>query len=175
LVASRDHGKSTFISKLYPLARSIRNPGIEILLISYSESQVIRLIAGLADLLRIRQELIPCSGIREEDWSKTALKLKNGSRIDSLTFGTSGRGGHYDLIIVDDPVKDYGGMDADEQEDYFLRAVVPMVKPTGKLIVTGTFVYEMDLIERLRLNKAYHVAEYLRSWAVRPSGQNDGP
>ena len=74
--------------------------------------------------------------------------------------GTSGRGGHYDLILVDDPVKDYGGMDADEQEDYFLRALVPMCKPDGQIVVTGTFVYEMDLIERLRLNKAYHVAEY---------------
>ncbi len=161
LVASRDHGKSTFISKLYPLARAIRTPGIETLLISYSETQVMRLIVGLADLFEDTvgiKTLVP--GIREEDWSKTALKLKNGSRIDSLTFGTSGRGGHYDLVIVDDPIKDYGGMDADEQEDYFLRAIVPMVKPTGKLLVTGTFVYEMDLIERLRGNKAYHVAEY---------------
>ncbi len=50
LVASRDHGKSTFISKLYPLARAIRRPGIEILVISYSETQVMRLIVGIADL-----------------------------------------------------------------------------------------------------------------------------
>ena len=161
LVASRDHGKSTFISKLYPLARAIRQPGIEILVISYSETQVMRLVVGIADLFEDTpgiKTLVP--GVREEDWSKTALKLKNGSRIDSLTFGTSGRGGHYDLIIVDDPVKDFGGMDPDDQEDYFLRAVVPMCKPDGAIVVTGTFVYENDLIERLQKNKAYHCAEY---------------
>ena len=161
LIASRDLGKSTLLSKLYPMVRAMISPGLEILIVSYSEAQVIKLITGMEDLFEKKElikSLVPA--YREEDWSKTAFKLKNGSRVDSLTFGTSGRGGHYDLIIVDDPVKDYGGMDPDEQEDYFLRALVPMCKPDGQIVVTGTFVYEMDLIERLRLNKAYHVAEY---------------
>lgn len=161
LIASRDHGKSTLLSKLYPMVKAMVEPGIEILLVSYSEAQVMKLITGMEDLFekkKLINSLVPA--YREEDWSKTAFKLKNGSRVDTLTFGTSGRGGHYDLILVDDPVKDYGGMDADEQEDYFLRALVPMCKPDGQIVVTGTFVYEMDLIERLRANKAYHVAEY---------------
>lgn len=161
LIASRDHGKSTLLSKLYPMVKAMTEPGIEILLVSYSETQVMKLIVGMEDLFekkKLINSLVPA--YREEDWSKTAFKLKNGSRVDTLTFGTSGRGGHYDLILVDDPVKDYGGMDADEQEDYFLRALVPMCKPDGQIVVTGTFVYEMDLIERLRANKAYHVAEY---------------
>lgn len=161
LIASRDHGKSTLLSKLYPMVKAMVQPGIEILLVSYSEAQVVKLITGMEDLFEKKElikSLVPA--YREEDWSKTAFKLKNGSRVDTLTFGTSGRGGHYDLILVDDPVKDYGGMDADEQEDYFLRALVPMCKPDGQIVVTGTFVYEMDLIERLRGNKAYHVAEY---------------
>ena len=161
LIASRDHGKSTLLSKLYPMVKAIHVPGIEILIVSYSEAQVVKLVTGIQDLFEKKdliKSLVPA--YREEDWSKTAFKLKNASRVDTLTFGTSGRGGHYDLILVDDPVKDYGGMDADEQEDYFLRALVPMCKPDGQIVVTGTFVYEMDLIERLRLNKAYHVAEF---------------
>jgi predicted phage terminase large subunit-like protein len=161
LIASRDHGKSTLLSKLYPMMRAITTHGLEILVVSYSEKQVHKLMVGMTDLFekkRLISTLVPA--YREEDWSKQAFKLRNGSRVDSLTFGTSGRGGHYDLILVDDPVKDYGGMDPDEQEDYFLRALVPMCKPDGQIVVTGTFVYEMDLIERLRANKAYHVAEY---------------
>lgn len=161
LIASRDHGKSTLLSKLYPMVKAMVEPGIEILVVSYSEAQVMKLITGMEDLFeknKLVNSLVPA--YREEDWSKAAFKLKNGSRVDSLTFGTSGRGGHYDLILVDDPVKDYGGMDADEQEDYFLRALVPMCKPDGQIVVTGTFVYEMDLIERLRNNKAYHCEEY---------------
>ena len=161
LIASRDHGKSTLLSKLYPMVKAMVEPGFEILLVSYSEAQVVKLVTGMQDLFEKKdliKSLVPA--YREEDWSKTAFRLKNGSRVDTLTFGTSGRGGHYDLVLVDDPVKDYGGMDADEQEDYYLRALVPMCKPDGQIVVTGTFVYEMDLIERLRLNKAYHVAEY---------------
>ena len=161
LIASRDHGKSTLLSKLYPMVKAMTQPGIEILLVSYSEEQVMKLVTGMEDLFEKKElikSLVPA--YREEDWSKTAFKLKNQSRVDTLTFGTSGRGGHYDLVLVDDPVKDYGGMDADKQEDYYLRALVPMCKPDGQIVVTGTFVYEMDLIERLRGNKAYHVAEY---------------
>lgn len=161
MVASRDHGKSTFLSKVYPIAQCIAKPGVEILIISYSENQVVKLITGIKDLFEKKElinTLVPRN--REEDWSKTALKLRNGSRIDSLTFGTSGRGGHYDIILVDDPVKDFGGMDPDDQEDYFLRAIVPMCKPDGQIIVTGTFVYENDLIERLQKNRAYHCVEY---------------
>lgn len=161
LIASRDHGKSTFLSKIHPMCMAIKKHGLEVLIISYSENQVIKLVTGMKDLFEKKElisSLVPLS--REEDWSRTALKLRNGSKIDSLTFGTSGRGGHYDLILVDDPVKDYGGMDPDEQEDYFLRAIVPMCKPDGQIIVTGTFVYENDLIERLQKNKAYHCGEY---------------
>ena len=160
LIASRDHGKTTLI-QLYIMCMAMLNPGFKILVVSYSEAQVVKIVTGIEDLFEKKdliKSLVPA--YREEDWSKTAFKLRNGSRVDTLTFGTSGRGGHYDLILVDDPVKDYGGMDADEQEDYYLRALVPMCNPNGQIVVTGTFVYEMDLIERLRLNKAYKVAEY---------------
>lgn len=119
-----------------------------------------RLISGIKELLENRDMLnllVPEEG---EDWSKSSLHLKNGSKINSLTFGTSGRGGHYDLIIIDDPVKDYAGMDPEHQEDYFLRAIVPMARPDANIVVTGTFVYPDDLIERIKRNKAYSTFEY---------------
>src|ERR1035437_8674723 len=115
LVASRDMGKSTQISNFYPIHRAGTTPGLQILIISYSETQSMRLISGIKDIIEhqdvLSPILLPEGG---EDWSKSALHLKNGSRINSLTFGTSGRGGHYDLIIIDDPVKDYSGMDRSE-------------------------------------------------------------
>lgn len=160
LVASRDMGKSTLVSNFYPIHQAIMRPGLQILVISYSETQSMRLISGIKDLLENRDMLsllVPEDG---EDWSKSALHLKNGSKINSLTFGTSGRGGHYDLIVIDDPVKDYSGMDPEHQEDYFLRAIVPMARPEAQIVVTGTFVYPDDLIERIKRNKAYSTFEY---------------
>lgn len=161
LVASRDMGKSTLISNFYPIHQAMINPGIQVLIISYSENQAMRLISGIKELVERQDFLTPFLEPEEgADWSKSSLHLKNGSKINSLTFGTSGRGGHYDLIIVDDPVKDYAGMDANNQEDYFLRAIVPMARPDSQIVVTGTFVYPDDLIERLKRNKAYATFEY---------------
>lgn len=160
LVASRDMGKSTLVSNFYPIEQAISKPGIQILIISYSEGQVMRIITGIKDLLENRDMLMSLVPEDGEDWSKSALRFKNGSKINSLTFGTSGRGGHYDLIIIDDPVKDYSGMDPEHQEDYFLRAIIPMARPDAQIIVTGTYVYPDDLIERIKRNKAYPTFEY---------------
>jgi len=160
LVATRDGGKSTLITKLYPALKAITQPGIEILLISYSEHQAIRLISGIKELFEGKELINSLVPGDNDDWSKSRLHFRNGSRINSLTFGSSGRGQHCDLIIVDDPVKDYAGFNADDQEDYFLRAVVPMARPTAQIIVTGTFVYPNDLIERIQRNRAYHSAIY---------------
>src|SRR3990167_1178161 len=49
LVASRDHGKSTFLSKIYPITQVVARPGVEILIVSYSENQVMKLITGIKD------------------------------------------------------------------------------------------------------------------------------
>ena len=35
LIASRDHGKSTLLSKLYPMVMSMLKPGIDILVVRY--------------------------------------------------------------------------------------------------------------------------------------------
>ena len=160
LIASRDSGKSTFWSKLLPIISVITRPGIEILLVSYSEDQVVRLISGIKELFEskpIINALIPTG---DKDWSKTALQFKNGSKINSLTFGSSGRGQHVDLLIVDDPSKDFGGMNPDEQFEYYTGALVPMCKPSGSIIVVGTYVFEMDLCERLEKNPIYKLATY---------------
>lgn len=159
-IASRDMGKTTFFSKLLPISRVIQRPNYEICMMSYSETQVTKIVTGIKDLFDTKPLIKSLKKNNDEDWSKTSLKFKNGAKIDSLTFGSSGRGGHYDLVLVDDPIKDYSGMNPDDQEDYFKRAVTPMVKPDGQLIVVGNFVYENDLIERLERNRAYTTKLY---------------
>lgn len=160
LIASRDHGKTTFFSKLIPLYSIIKKMP-DILLVSYSDSQVLKIASGIRDLCDNREALRTLKPEEESsDWSKSALKFRTGSRLDTLTFGSSGRGGHFDLIVVDDPVKDYGGMDPDEQENYFKSVLTPMVKPDGQMIVTGNYIYDGDLIDRIEKNPAYHRGFY---------------
>lgn len=157
-ICSRDMGKSTFFSTLLPLFRCGQRHNYSVCIISYSEEQVVKIVSGIAKLVETRPLL---KNLRPKDaripWSKTQLQFDlTGSTINSLTFGSSGRGGHYDLVLVDDPTKDFSGMDPDDQERYFKNAIIPMVKPDGQLIMCGTYVYDGDLIERTEANSIYH-------------------
>lgn len=161
VIASRDSGKSTFFTKLLPLFRCMTRPKYEICIISYSDKQVMKLVEKISELIDSCPPLRPLRPKNSAtSWSKTTLVFPIKSRIDALSFGASGRGGHYDLIIVDDPVKDFAGMDPEDQERYFKNAVTPMVKPDGQLVMVGTFVYEGDLIEKTESNKAYKTKLY---------------
>lgn len=161
MVASRDMGKTTFFDRILPISRILRaKKKYEILVVSYSDAQVMKIGGGIKETFDGNPQLKAFSPRSEEDWSKSRMKFKDGSVIDTLTFGSSGRGGHYDLILIDDPVKDFGGMNPDDQSQYLTRALTPMAKPDGQIIVTGTYVYDGDLIDRIEKNKAYKTHKY---------------
>lgn len=161
IVASRDMGKTTFFDRILPISRILRaKKKYEILLVSYSDMQVMKIGGSIKETFDGNPQLKAFSPRSEEDWSKSRMKFKDGSVIDTLTFGSSGRGGHYDLILIDDPVKDFGGMNPDDQSQYLTRALTPMCKPDGQIIVTGTYVYDGDLIDRIEKNTAYKTFKY---------------
>lgn len=160
VIASRDHGKTTFFDKILPIGRILRNKAYEILIVSYSDSQVLKIGSSIKETFDNKPTLKTFSPRSEEDWSKSRMKFKDGSLIETLTFGSSGRGGHYDLILIDDPVKDFGGMNPDDQSRYLTRSLTPMCKPNGQIIVTGNYVYDNDLIDRIEKNKAYNTFKY---------------
>lgn len=160
VLASRDHGKTTFFDIILPVSRILRNKAYKILIVSYSDTQVLKIgsaVKGVFDSKPLLKEFSPKS---EEDWSKSRMLFKDGSLIETLAFGSTGRGGHYDLILIDDPVKDFGGMNPDEQSQYLTRTITPMCKPDGQIIVTGNYVYDNDLIDRVEKNKAYTTRKY---------------
>lgn len=161
VLSSRDHGKTTFFSTIYPLFRAGYKPGFKILIISYSEQQVIKIISGIREAIEASPLLLPLKPDHEGPaWSKTELEYSNGSKIIGRSFGSSVRGLHCDLVIIDDPVKDQGGMGDEEQERFFRNAVIPTVNPDGQLVIVGTRVYDGDLIDRLETNKAFTFKVY---------------
>lgn len=160
VLASRDHGKTTFFDRILPISRILRNKAYEILIVSYSDSQVLKIGGAIKETFDNKPTLKAFSPRSEEDWSKSRMKFKDGSVIDTLTFGSSGRGGHYNLVLIDDPVKDFGGMNPDDQSQYLTRSLTPMCKPDGQIIVTGNYVYDGDLIDRIEKNTAYKTMKY---------------
>lgn len=160
VLASRDHGKTTFFDIILPISRILRNKAYKILLVSYSETQVLKIGSAVKAVFDSKPLLKEFSPKSDEDWSKSRMLFKDGSLIETLAFGSTGRGGHYDLILIDDPVKDFGGMNPDEQSQYLTRTITPMCKPDGQIIVTGNYVYDGDLIDRVEKNKAYVTKKY---------------
>ena len=160
LIASRDMGKTTLLDKILPISRILRHKAYKVLIVSYSDAQVMKIGGEIKETFDSKPTLKAFSPRSEEDWSKSRMKFKDGSLIETLTFGSSGRGGHYDLILIDDPVKDFGGMNPDDQSQYLTRSLTPMCNPDGQIVVTGTYVYDNDLIDRIEKNKTYHCAKY---------------
>lgn len=154
-------GKTTFFDRILPISRILRAAKkYEILIVSYSDAQVMKIGGAIKETFDGNPQLKAFSPRSDEDWSKSRMKFKDGSVIDTLTFGSSGRGGHYDLILIDDPVKDFGGMNPDDQSQYLTRSLTPMCKPDGQIIVTGNYVYDGDLVDRIEKNTAYATRKY---------------
>lgn len=152
--APRGHGKSVFFSLVYPLWR-ILSGKTEILLVSYSEDQVRRLIREIRIAVETIPFLEPLRPTTKELWGTDQLSFANGSFISGLGFGTSSRGRHPDVIIVDDPLKDLGGMTDEDQERAYFGVITGMAMEKTKLVTVGTPVNFGDLLEKLEKNPAY--------------------
>lgn len=167
--ASRDHGKSWMFSFAYPLwcIQKIRDrkEAIAIALISYSEGQ------AQVNLDRIRKAveenpwlkwLYPKGNKLSYTWEKGHLDFSNGCTVDAFGWTSSIRGGHYHLMIVDDPCKDEGAMSlsVEQQAKNFYRMMVPACRKTGQLVMTGNPVDKHDFLEGMESNKKFHLARF---------------
>lgn len=161
ILCARNHGKSYFFSLTYPLWRSFsaKKP-LAICIASYSQSQATELVTKIKRTIEQNPYLRPLIRENPDTWGKTALYLANGVHIVSESFGSSVRGGHFDLLIVDDPVKDFGGMSREEQINFFEGVFVPTINPDGQIVVVGTPIDKRDLIYHLEQNFAYKTFRY---------------
>jgi hypothetical protein len=145
---ARGHGKSNLVSLGYPLWRVIRGKW-EGILVSYSEDQVKRLIRDIRQTVMENPLLEPIRPTTAQVWGTDMLSFPNGAEIKGLGFGTSARGPHPDDIIVDDPLKDVGGMTAEDQERSFFGVIEGMAMEDTKITVVGTPVEYGDLLHKL--------------------------
>ena len=167
--SARDHGKTTFFSIAYPLFKIATTPNYHVCIISFSEPQsrrILREIKVLLETIPAFQDMIPTKW-KPGSWGKTEVHTLNRSYIQAKSFGTSIRGGHYDLVIIDDPLKDRSTMPTEEQEEHFYSVIVPAVKPNGQLIVVGTPLRYGDLFDSLQTNKNY---EHYKFPAIKEDG-----
>lgn len=153
---ARSHGKSHFFSKAYPLWLVYSGqPDEEIVIISYSEDQAKELIRKIADEIERNPLLARLRPGTSQIWQALHLQFPWGAYIRGDGFGSAIRGAHPKRIIVDDPLKDRGGMSPEEQVDFFFGALSGMAKRDTQISVVGTPLDAGDLLEYLERNKRY--------------------
>lgn len=157
---ARGHGKTIFFVS-YALWLVYRDVPIDILVISYSEEQIRNNVMNLIDNIVMKNDYLahlrPSKNLL---WGAQLKTFHNGSKIRGESFGSSVRGAHPDVLLVDDPLKDKGGMTPGEQHDYFMSALMGTVKRDTLVVVDGTPLDNGDLLEQLENNKAFTFRAY---------------
>lgn len=157
---ARGHGKTIFFVS-YALWLVYRDVPTDILVISYSEEQIRNNVMNLIDSIVMKNDYLahlrPSKNLL---WGAQLKTFHNGSKIRGESFGSSVRGAHPDVLLVDDPLKDKGGMTPQEQHEYFMSALMGTVKRDTLVVVDGTPLDNGDLLEQLENNKAFTFRAY---------------
>lgn len=152
---ARGHGKTIFFVS-YALWLVYRGIPVDILVISYSEEQIRNNVMNLIDQIVMKNDyLAHLRPSKQLLWGAQLKTFHNGSKIRGESFGSSVRGAHPDVLLVDDPLKDKGGMTPQEQHEYFMSALMGTVKRDTLVVVDGTPLDNGDLLEQLENNKAF--------------------
>lgn len=159
--SARGHGKSWFISKAYPLWLIYRNlQQVDILVVSFSEKQAVELLKMVSDELMRNPKLAHLRPDKQQTWQSLYLEFKGGHKIRGVGFGTSVRGLHPTHIVVDDPLKDEGGMNPEDQYKYYSGALSGTAVRHTQIVVIGTPLDSGDLLEQLESNPSYKFKAY---------------
>lgn len=163
--ASRDHGKSHFFSLAYPIWMGgwVKPKSLGYIFSSTQDTAEALLTLVKTELLENPKlaHLIPTTG--ERFWSKREIKLRNGTTIRARGMGVRVRGGHPDWIVCDDLLTDddiYSETLRKRNIDYYLSAIVNMIKPGGQIIVVGTPLHFADLYGHIEQTGQYFVKKY---------------
>lgn len=168
IIAPRDHLKSFFWSEALPLRYALENPGCQIQI--YRKTDPL----GVQTLDRIKRwSKIPFfRSLRagSELDNKTQLRFGNGSEIFVGGYWGAGRGGHPNLIILDDVIDSsviYSDEVNQKSKERFASEILPMAEPDTRIVMIGTVQREDDLysIDLSNIGDDYEFGDdYERHW-----------
>ncbi|MFA6605129.1 MAG: phage terminase large subunit [Patescibacteria group bacterium] len=154
LFAPPRHGKSFLTSERFPVWHLGRHPEHEVIVASYSfdaakkRSKAARTLARL-DLTRDTFDLeLDAEAFAVDEWYTT-----RGGRYQAVGTGGSITGGGANVLIIDDPVKDWAvALSPTQREsiwDWYQSTAYTRLSPGGGVLVIQTRWHEDDLAGRL--------------------------
>lgn len=169
LLAPRSHGKTTLVLAYLlwcfwrhgrdEAGRPLATPAGAFLAVLFSATkpQALVLMALFRDLLLANRDLfgevaeVPGTARRRgARWSQTAVRLPSGAELLIRAYGTSSRGLHPDLLLLDDVLSDDNSLASFQRErtlKYFMGTLLPM--SPRRVVVIGTAIHRADLLHQL--------------------------
>ncbi len=154
LQAARQHAKSTFLGKLYPLWLAYYKPKAQILITASEESQSIKIIEEIKELIENNEFLLPLKPENPETWGKKGITLSNGSKFIAKAFTTKVKGLSLDYVFLDE-IQDI------KDREVFWKGISPTVSnKNGKIVAVGVSDNPGDMVEELSNTEGYVSVRY---------------
>lgn len=174
-IVSRDHGKTTVVSKILvlwfllfevePSILLVMSKGLGEIVIGdikkeLETNRTIRLLFG---------QLVPIenrSQAKSEKWRQRELQLMNGTEVKTITKNEPVRGRRPTKVLVDDPQENKDVKNpivANEFWHWVWTAVYPVLEDGGSMGVLGTVISSNCFVNKLKAeseNRGFKVLEY---------------
>lgn len=156
-MAARGHGKTFFIA-LYVSFKMFLAPYFDVGYCSNISLQVRRFFKTFRSIIDGNEFLLEKKDVRgintkETPWGQKELEYNNGT-MEGLTMGSTPRGGHFNLAIGDDPLREDKKYPYERVVDYFQGVFKQTIyRKKGRYIIVGTPWDPDDLFHTLMNEK----------------------
>lgn len=166
-----NHAKSMTVTVEYVTKKVVENPNFRVLIVSQTQQLAADFLYAIKQRLthpmyeKLQQAYAAGVGFNSKSatWSATRVtfgdELRESSEkdpnIEAVGIGGQIYGKRADMIIVDDAVTLKNANEFEKQIRWLTQDVRSRLNPTGKLIVVGTRVANVDLYRELRSEDRY--------------------
>ena len=153
-IAPRGFAKSTLCSVMFPLWLALFNKRHDIFLVSATISLAMEQMRKIRNEIEGNQTILDDFGeLKSDKWTENTLILANRVVIRAKGRGFQIRGFRPDAIICDDLEDEeviYSKEQRDKLEVWFLRTLLPALKPGQFVLYVGTKLHQFSLINKLQ-------------------------
>lgn len=167
-----NHAKTMTITINYVTYRIVKNPNINVMVISKTQEQAKKFLYAIKQRLThpryadLQVAFGPADGFKAtaDQWSATKVYLGGDTRdsdakdptIEAIGMGGQVYGNRADLIVLDDVVTLSNASEWGKQQEWIRQEVASRLPPGGgQLLVVGTRVSAVDLYKELRNTTHY--------------------
>lgn len=171
-IAPRGFAKSTVCTVMFTLWLAAYGRKRDIFLVSSTIALAKEMLRKVRDEIEANPRLLQDFGpLRSDKWTEEYVALTNGVRIMAKGRGFQIRGFRPDLIVCDDLEDEeviYSKEQREKLEHWFLRTLLPTLKPNQDLVYVGTQLHQLSLIAKLERKEEF----VSRRWQALTDGRS---